>query len=395
MDDLGELLPHRVDLGEGGLEPKSLPAHGGVYAIVDGDGRPILVAACEGLRRVVAARLAGPGEELSKRANLAEVARRVYWKETFGPFETSLQYHAIARRLYPRDYRDRLGFGPAWFLRGDSRETTPRITVVKEYLDDGAAYVGPCATRGDATETIGVLEDTFDLCRKYDVLRQAPHGQACEYLEMGKCPAPCDGRWPMETYRASVASAVRFAAGLRSERLGELDLLMRGAAGEQRFERAAAIRQTIERARGHFARPGMRLAASLEDFRWLIIQRGGRKSRSEKKLLIKPFFASSQAVVEGVATPLAELPGVIESWIARSREASEPIGDVTERSERVWCVSHFAFKGDDAPGVFVAANCGATAEEVVGRTRERFLKTEKAAADATTGESAGPADPPH
>lgn len=395
MGELTELLPHRADLAPGGgFDSKSLPAHGGVYSITDGDDRPILTAACEGLRRVVAARLAGPGEGPSKRANLAEVARRVYWIETFGAFETSLRYHAIARRLYPRDYRERLAFGPAWFIRGDAREAAPRITVVKEYGDDGAAYVGPFATRGDAVDTVGVLEDAFDLCRKYDILRQAPRGQACEYLEMGKCPAPCDGRWPMEAYRASVAAAMAFAAGSRAERLGELDGLMRSAAGEQRFERAAAIRQTIERTQSHFGRPGMRLAGRLEDFRWLILQRGGPRSRLEKRLLIRPFFASREAVAEGPATTMAELPGVVGSWLTRLGTVSEPDGDVTERSERVWCVSHFLFKGDEAPGLFVAANRGATAEELVQKSRERFLKAEKAGAAATTADSAVPPDPP-
>ncbi len=400
MVELGELLPHRMDLeAGGGFDPKLLPAHGGVYAIADGDGRPILMAACEGLRRVVAARLSGPGEGPSKRANLAEVARRVYWTATFGAFETSLRYHAIARQLYPRDYRERLGFGPAWFIRGDAREPIPRITVVKEYGDDGAAYVGPFATRGDAVDTVGVLEDAFDLCRKYDILRQAPRGQACEYLEMGKCPAPCDGRWPMEAYRASIGAAMAFAAGSRAGRIGELDAMMRAAATQLQFERAAAIRQTMERARSHFAREAARLAGRLEDFRWLIVQRGGPRSRSEKKMLIKPFFASWRAVIEGAATTMADLTEAAGSWLARARTECEAVGDLTERSERVWCVSHFLFKGNDAPGVFVAANGGATAEEIVARARKRFLKTERAEsgageASATPAGSGGPPDPP-
>jgi len=384
MDELGALLPNRVDLDDAGVfDPKQLPVHGGVYVIADAAGRPILAAACEGLRRVVAARLAGPGEGPSKRANLAEVARRVYWLATFGAFETSLQYHAVVRRLYPTGYRDRLGFGPAWFLRGDAREAFPRITVVKEYGDDGAAYIGPFATRGEAAETVGVLEDAFDLCRKYDVLRQAPRGQACEYLEMGKCPAPCDGRWPMEAYRAAIGAALSFAAGSRSERLGALERAMRQAADEQRFERAAAIRQTIERARGHFGRAGLRLAGRLEDFRWLILQRGGPRSRSEKRLLIRPFFASWRAVIAGAPAPMADLAGAVESWLAQARGECEPVGDATERSERVWCVSHFLFKGDAAPGVFVALNSGQSAEELVRRARERFLRPEPAAPGAS------------
>ena len=37
-----------------------------------------------------------------------------------------------------------------------------------------------------------------DLCRKHDILVQAPTGQACVYHEMGRCPAPCDGSMTLE-----------------------------------------------------------------------------------------------------------------------------------------------------------------------------------------------------
>src|SRR5262249_43555506 len=152
------------------------------------------------------------------------------------------------RRLYPKDYRKRLAFGPAWFLRGDPGEAIPRITVVKEYPADGARYVGPFATRADAEATIHVVEDLFDLCRKYDILRQAPDGKPCEYWEMGKCPAPCDGRVPMEEYRAAIGRAMDFAAGDRERAFAALDERMRSAAKGLQFERAAALKRSIEQA---------------------------------------------------------------------------------------------------------------------------------------------------
>jgi hypothetical protein len=386
---LAELFADMIEFDAGALDARRLPTHGGVYVIADAERRPILLAACEDLRRVVPARLTAPVEGRSKRTNLAEVARSVWWTPTFSPFETALRYHAVVRRLYPKDYRKRLGFGPAWFLRGDPREPIPRIAVVKEYPPDGARYVGPFATRAEAEATIQVVEDLFDLCRKYDILRQVPHGKPCEYWEMGKCPAPCDGRVPMAQYRTAIGRAMNFVAGDREPIFAELDEGMRAAAKGLQFERAAALKRSIEQARQHVGHERMRWVADLRDFRWLIIQRAGPRSRSAKKLLLKPFFVTGGAIREGEAAPLAELEAVAPKWLDASNWLEDAaVGDVAEWSERMWCVWHFVAKGDKATGRFCRANRLPTGTELISYAEQQFTRSSVA-----SDEAAGAASP--
>ena len=53
------LFDHHLNLGpDGTIDARALPAHGGVYLIVDRRDRPVLLASGENLRRLVVNRLA-------------------------------------------------------------------------------------------------------------------------------------------------------------------------------------------------------------------------------------------------------------------------------------------------------------------------------------------------
>jgi hypothetical protein len=111
----------------------------------------------------------------------------------------------------------------------------------------GRRYFGPVADKHAAARFVELIEDLFDLCRYHHILVQAPHGTACVYKEMGKCPAPCDGSESMETYRARLGEGVRFAADPASA-IRDAEAEMRKASGALDFERAEERRRWIERA---------------------------------------------------------------------------------------------------------------------------------------------------
>ena len=59
-----------------------------------------------------------------------------------------------------------------------------------------------------AARLIQLVEDSFDLCRYYNILVESPNTKACAYKEMGKCPAPCDGTIPMSQYHQMIEQSV-------------------------------------------------------------------------------------------------------------------------------------------------------------------------------------------
>lgn len=386
---MNSLFEHVLELdASGAITAADLPAHGGVYLIADAEDRPIFLAFGQNLRRVVVSRLAAPPSDTkTKRVNLAELAAKVFWCDTFSRFETEWTHWRINRQLNPKHYRDTLSFGPCWFLRLHIDEPAPRFTTVKTIGDKDARYAGPFPTRSSAEAWIQMLEDAFDLCRYQQVLAAAPNGERCAYFDMGKCPAPCDGTLPMETYRSMPASALAFTIGDRKPRLQALRESMRRAADGLAFEQASAIRSSIDKATALIAKSDYAHVGDMNVWAWLIIQRAGPVRVSDKTALIKPFHVRGGSIEPGEPIALADIDSAAAQWIADSRadrQAADGAMDATTQSEAAWLVAKFLFQGERAPGVFLRADSLPSAVELASLVRERFARRgEDSAAEAS------------
>ncbi len=325
----------------------ALPARGGVYALADREGRVILLAATQSVRRSVLHRLAGAaeGEKSSRRADLAAVTRQIWWTPAFSAFETTWRYYGAARVLYPRDYLKRVAFGPAWFVQVDLQMAYPRFVATSRPLEAGGESWGPFAERRTAAALVQQLEDLFDLCRYHDVLDKSPQGQACAYFEMGRCRGPCDGTVRAAAYRLGVEAARQFAWGEEGAVVERWREEMQQAAGALQFERAGLLKERIAaagkgRARGH------EHARDVRAFRYVVVQRGPGATR------VRPFFVRVGEIAEGQTVRLRE----VEEWVPRWREelAAEAM-DVNHDvgAEQLWLVSHFLFRGERTPGVYL------------------------------------------
>ncbi len=365
--DLGSLFDRCLDLPEPNqpLDPKTLPSGGGVCALVDEADRVVLTLAAQNLRRVLNHRLSPPAESGGRpRADLRAVTRRIRWTPTHSTFETSLEYLRIARQLNPDGYRRDLAFGPLWFARVNPEGPYPRWVADRFAFTPPVVDVGPFRDRASCRRFIELLEDLFDLCRHHDVLKQAPNGQACAYKEMGKCPAPCDGTIGVDEYRQSIVASVEFARGVTDRHLAQLERAMVSAGRDLHFETAARIRERIDRARKLLAADG-RLHNTPEEFRYLVVQRGGGTRR------VCPFFVDRGAIYKGETVLLEQIDGAVCEWADNLRSicSHNATVDSVSRSEGLWLVGHFLVKGDRAPGVFAhqtqTAEPNLLAEQVV------------------------------
>ncbi len=421
--DLDRLFEHQVDVtGDPAEWARTLPGGGGVYLLTDEQDRVVLLAGGEGLRRAVAYRLAPPPEASKKRADLKAVVRRVRWRRTHSAFETAYEYHRIARILTPGRYLDACAFGPAWFVLVDPAARLPRITVAKyltqRRLRDAGGQGGdsgplsgdagtspasprspePCATSGRgappitalgpfptrtaAERFIEILQDLFDLCRYHHILEQAPHGQPCAYFEMGKCPAPCSGAITLERYREMVAEAALFGAGGWRREVPRWQEAMRAMAGRQEFEQAGRLKQRLQRAELLGGRD-YRFVRRVEELDYLILQRG------EGTTHVQPFLMRGGWIERGGSVPRKGLAAAAAGWVqAMAAAPSAPAGPEPDpgdgrsggagpgdlRSEWVWLVSHYLFKGDEAPGLFLGPDEWPRVEAWLPRVAEKVLR---------------------
>ena len=195
------------------LDQCTLPRGRGVCALLDGQGRLIVHFASENLRRALWQRLSTSDASPGRRTNLRAVAHRLLWTPTYSAFETAWAFLESARKLNPAAYGKELSFASVWFARIDPAAPFPHWQVSKTAFSGGGVEIGPFLTRKHARQFVDLLEDLFDLCRYHDILRQTPHGQACTYKQMGKCPAPCDGTVSLDVYRSAIGASVEFALG--------------------------------------------------------------------------------------------------------------------------------------------------------------------------------------
>lgn len=120
-------------------------------------------------------------------------------------------------------------------------EALPRVLVVRRPRRGGAnALFGPYTSAREAREVARLLTDVFRLRRCVRLPKEA-----CLYYHMGVCSAPCIGAISMDDYRSSAERAVGVLRGHGREVRPLVEEEMRRAAAEQRFERAAELRDAL------------------------------------------------------------------------------------------------------------------------------------------------------
>ena len=378
---------NEVKKTKGPISP--LPGTGGVYLLTDAEDRIIQLASAGNLRRALQIRLASrtdgevpeAGVPSRRRADLSQIVRTIRWRTAYSAFEISYEYWRLARMLQPETYLKQLVFGPAWFVHVDSAAAIPRFVVGKVLRSPPGVDLGPFFTNSDATRFVQVLEDGFDLCRYYHILEQAPHGTPCAYNDMGRCPAPCDGSIPMTRYRDTIAESLSFATGEREPIYRQCENAMREAADQQAYEKAGQCKQRLERLR-EIEHKTFAEAGPVERFNWLIVQRGGGRTR------VKPFFVRAGVITPGEIVALKQINTAVEQWLCEmgmgsaNKPAPNPSSafpsasmDRQVLSEQIWLISHFLGK-KDPPGLFLRADRLPSPADLAEMIRERFRKPE-------------------
>ena len=325
-------------------ELAALPGSPAVYLLLDTDHRPVQLATTQHLRRAVIARLTEPPpEEKTKRADLAEIVRAVTWRAVTCPFEAGWCYWRLARRLYPKDYRERIGFGPAWFLHVDWSQTVPELRVTERIWRLPGEFIGPWPTHKSAQQALEGLWDLFDLCRYPEQVRRTPHGTRCSYAEMGRCDAPCDGSAPLAAYIERSRAAWSFVGGAAREWMAAAQERMKAAAAGLRFELAAQIKQQLAFATDWRAQIEP-LVLRESALRCLIALRVTRRRAC------KLFAFDRGLLIEGPIVQVRTLQSQLAGWLPTIASLDPAVESDVVRMEQTWLVARLlrADPRDDA-----------------------------------------------
>jgi excinuclease UvrABC nuclease subunit len=326
---------------------KQAPAKWAVYLLADENDQPVQLLSVKNLRASLKRRLGGNETiGLTKRVNYREIVRRVYWRRVDNGFEADWIYLEAARQLFPRTYQGMVGFKPAWFVQVDPTNNFPRYIKTIQPLGKRGLVIGPLEDKHAAARLIQLVEDSFDLCRYYNILVESPNAKACAYKEMGKCPAPCDGTISMDEYRRNVQMSSQVLVRPR-EFIAEQDARMQKLAGELQFEQAGKVKAKLEQVK-QFGKSAFRYAQRIEDFRFVSLQRGPVEGTAK-------VFVITPAAIEEVAGLIDE-PRDVSELLRAILQRAEALRDLemTEAAiERIGLVAHHLFSGKQPKGIFI------------------------------------------
>jgi len=131
------------------------------------------------------------------------------------------------------------------FLKLTTSEEFPRLLVARRVQNDGNTYYGPFYPATAMRETLRLTRQLFPL-RTCSITIDGRLERPCIQYAIHRCNAPCTGWETREGYAQTVRDVERFLEGRDDELLRRLTEQMETAAAEEKFERAAVLRDQIQ-----------------------------------------------------------------------------------------------------------------------------------------------------
>jgi len=350
------LLPDSLAIDTAAADPAQrvawdkIPAKMAVYLLTapeEGQDKPVLLATVGNLRAALQRRLTDlPPDQKTKRVAYGQICTQLHYRIVHSPLLAHYTYWAVAREIFPESYRDMLGWRPAWWITLNPKENFPRFRRTQEIALNETRHFGPIPERTATGRLIETLEDLFELCRHYEILRQAPAGKACAYKEMGKCPAPCDGTVPMEHYHRQLHDAADYLSrGGYAAWRDKTESAMKAAAARLDFEAAGKIKTLIQRGSYVTADPFVHMR-ELREFKYLSLQPG------KGKPWIQPLIIRGSEIHELAPMARKTLPAAAAGLLEECRKAqSAPISQTD--AEVIGLICRHLARGNEDAGVYL------------------------------------------
>jgi excinuclease ABC subunit C len=225
---------------------EQLPGRPGVYLFKGADGSILYVGKARVLRdRVRSYFQASRPTEIHKGRMVEEIADLDLVVTDSEMEALALENNLIKRHKPPYNLRLRDDKNHP-YLKLTLAEEYPRLYVVRRPSEDGNAYGGPYIPASLGRKTAGLVRKLFGIrsCKEaLDGKRPRP----CLQYQIRRCLAPCVAETcSLERYRRSCEDARLFLEGRTEEVVRRLRGQMEAAAGGERFEEAASLRDQVK-----------------------------------------------------------------------------------------------------------------------------------------------------
>lgn len=222
-------------------EIRALPAKPGVYLFQDTKGRILYVGKAQSLKHRVA-QYSDDGRLDPAKREMVRLAVHVETIVTSNETE-ALALEASLIHKHEPPYNVRLVDDSSYLYVRISRDTYPRVELVRKVQDDGAWYRGPYPSALAIRRTMKEARRLFPWCSYADP--KAGKGKACFAYHLGLCPGTCIGTVTVEEVQHITEGLKRFLDGEVRDALRALRERMEAASRAERYEQAAKARDAI------------------------------------------------------------------------------------------------------------------------------------------------------
>jgi excinuclease ABC subunit C len=216
-----------------------LHANSGIYLIRMHSAQPHL-SSCAFLRARVR-RL------LSSRQRVIHALSAIECWPTASRLEAWLLLLALAQRLFPRDFEEKLRLRLPWFVSLSSDDRFPRLVTTHRLPGNQQHLYGPFATKDGAHAYEEAVSGLFQIRKCADPLIPSTDHPGCIYGEMNQCLRPCQLAVSGEEYVSETTRVAEFLSTNGTSTRTSLVLARERASEDMDFEMAAQIHKRLER----------------------------------------------------------------------------------------------------------------------------------------------------
>src|SRR5688500_12471546 len=222
-----------------------LPEQPGVYVWANAAGEVLYVGKARSLRDRVRSYLGAQGLSPRHDALLDEIGRLEVIVTDSVMEALALENNLIKQRMpkYNILLRDDKNYP---YLQLTTSEAFPRVLVARSVEKTGDFYAGPFLPAKIARRTMTLTHRLFGL-RSCNEVITGKRGRPCLEYDIKRCIAPCVAEiCTAAQYGVAVANTRLLLEGRNDELIDTLRDRMVGAAGDQRYEEAAQLRDAVK-----------------------------------------------------------------------------------------------------------------------------------------------------
>lgn len=229
---------------------RNFPTGPGVYLMKDGFARVIYVGKAVNLRSRAGSYFTKAAEVDRRTAELTTEIADIDYIETDSEVDALLLEARLIKDIQPK-FNNLLKDDKTFpYLQITTREDFPRIEFTRQPQSKGVRLYGPFTNAGQLRGIIAVLQKIFRFrtC-SLDIEENDERWRwfrPCLLASINQCTAPCNLRVSQADYKEDIRRLRLFLDGKKARLFKDLEKQMQIASKEQRFERAARLRDDIE-----------------------------------------------------------------------------------------------------------------------------------------------------